>query len=88
MPSLVSARKGNNRCNVYFEARARECFGEEEKLFAAFLDLEKANDQVPRELVYWCMRGKGIPKKLVRIVNDTYEKVTTRVGIPFGETVD
>ena len=33
MPSLVFSRKGNNRCNVYFEARVRECLGEEGKLY-------------------------------------------------------
>ena len=38
---------------------------------AAFLDLEKAYDRIPRELVYWCMRKTGIPEKLVRIVNAT-----------------
>ena len=32
------------------------------------------------------MRKRGTPEKLVRIVKATYEKVTTRVRLPFGDT--
>ena len=60
--------------------------GEEGELFVASLDLEKAYDRVPRELVYWCIRKRGILGKLVRIVTASYENLITRVRIPFDDT--
>ena len=45
-------KKGNNRCNVYFEASARKVLEKREKLFVTFLHLEKAYDRIPREVVY------------------------------------
>ena len=56
------------------------------ELFVASLDLEKAYDRVPRELVYWCIRKRGILEKLVRIVTASYENLITSVRIPFDDT--
>ena len=38
------------------------------KLFLTFLDLEKAYDRVPRDVVYSCLRRREIPGRLVRLV--------------------
>lgn len=56
------------------------------KMYCAFVDLEKAYDRVPRELVYWCLRKRGMPEKLVRIVKAMYEGAVTTVNTVFGET--
>nr|GEV85861.1 retrovirus-related Pol polyprotein LINE-1 [Tanacetum cinerariifolium] len=41
-------------------------------LHMAFLDLEKAYDSVPRELVWRTLRDKGTPKRYSRVIKDMY----------------
>jgi hypothetical protein len=42
--------------------------GAERKLYMAFVDLEKAFDRVPREVLWWAMRKLGVEEWLVRLV--------------------
>lgn len=42
------------------------------KLFFAFLDLEKAIDPVPREVVKWAMKKLGVDECLIRSVMAMY----------------
>ena len=58
--------------NSGVEASVLKVLEKREKLFLAFLDLEKAYDRVPREVVYWSMRKRGIPEKYVRLGNDNF----------------
>ena len=57
-----------------------------QKLFCAFLDLEKAYDRIPREVVFWCLRKRRIPEKLVRLVEMMYRRTRTKVLTAVGET--
>ena len=49
-----------------------------------FVDLEKAFDTVPREMVMATLRWMGVPEAEVRIVEGTYEKTTARVVVGEG----
>ena len=49
-----------------------------------FVDLEKAFDTVPREMVMATLRWMGIPEAEVRMVEGTYEKTTARVVVGEG----
>ena len=40
--------------------------------------------RVSRDLVYWCLRRKGFPEKLVRLVEATCHGASTVVRIPQG----
>jgi len=43
------------------------------------VDLEKAFDPVPREVLYWSLRRKGISEKLVRVIRSMYDGAVTAV---------
>ena len=43
-----------------------------------FIDLEKAFDTVPREMVMATLRWTGVPEAEVRMVEGTYEKTTAK----------
>ena len=55
-------------------------------LFLTFVDLEKEYDRVPRDLVYWCLRRRGVPEKLVSLVEATYHGTSTVVRTTHGRT--
>ena len=43
------------------------------------MDLEKAYDRVPREVIYWSLQRKGVPEKLVRLIQETYRNTKMAV---------
>ena len=49
-----------------------------------FVDLEKAFDTVPREMVMATLLWMGVPEAEVRMVEGTYEKTTARVVVGEG----
>ena len=51
-----------------------------------FVDLEKAFDRIPRDLIWWCLRTKGVPEEYVKIVQDMYRSCKTKVITQKGET--
>ena len=53
-------------------------------LYMAFVDLEKAFDRVPRDVIWWAMRKLGIDEWLVRLVQSMYKDVRSRVRVGDG----
>ena len=53
----------------------------ENKLYMCFVDLDKAFDRVPRRVLGWAMRKRGIPEAMMRAVMSLYEATKTRVGV-------
>ena len=53
--------------------------GKKRALLFAFVDLEKAFDRVPREVVGWALRKLGVEEWLVKAVMTMCEKARTMV---------
>ena len=53
----------------------------------AFVDLEKAFDRIPCEVVWWALRKLKVDEWLVRVIQAMYEGVSTAVKLGEGESV-
>ena len=72
MPGTVDA--------VFVLRRLMEKFrAKNKKLFFVFVDLEKAFDRVPRKVIRFALRRKGVPEYLVNGVMSLYEGGKTAV---------
>ena len=52
-------------------------------LFFVFVDLEKAFDRVPREVLWWAMRKVGVEEWIVRLVQAMYNNAHSRVRVGY-----
>ena len=54
----------------------------------AFVDLEKAYDRVPREVLWWALRCSGVEEWIVNIIKVMYVGSTTAIKLKDGESKD
>ena len=55
-----------------------------EKLYMCFVDVEKAFDRVPRKVMEWAMRKKGLSEVMVQAVMSLYDGAKTRVRVGYA----
>ena len=60
------------------------CDTKKRKLYHVFVDLEKAFDRVPREVIVWALRRQKVPENLIKLVMALYENSRSRVKTPAG----
>ena len=56
----------------------------DKKLYMCFVDIEKAFDRVPRKVMEWAMRKKGLSEVIVRAVLSLYDGAKTRLRVGFA----
>jgi len=80
--------KGMRKTDAIFMARQmQENFRVKgRKLYFGFVDLDKAFDRVPREVVNWAMRKLGVEEWLVSAVMSMYSGVNTVVRTVYGNS--
>ena len=80
-PRQFGFMSGKSTVDAIFIARQLMEKGIEGNLesYWGFVDIEKAYDRVPREVIYLSLRRKGVPEKLVRLIQETYRNTKTAV---------
>ena len=53
-----------------------------------FIDLEKAYDKVPRNVMWWALEKHKVPTKYITLIKDMYKDVTTFVRTCDDNTTD
>ena len=73
---------------IFIMRRMHEKYQQKEKkLHMCFVDMEKAFNRVPRKVMEWAMRKKGLSKVMVGAVMSLYDgaKVRVRVGSAYSQ---
>ena len=72
---------GRGTTDAIFGARRMQegYVGRKKNLFMGFVDLEKAFDWVPKRVIEWAVKRRGVPELLVRAVMKMYEGAETKV---------
>src|SRR6267154_48759 len=66
---------------IFIVRQVQEKFLGKQQLWMAFVELEKAFDRVPRDVVWWALRHVGVEEWIVNFIKSMYEGVTTSVKI-------
>ena len=62
-------------------AHKERFLAKKQEVWMAFVDLEKAFDRVPREVVWWALRKLRVDEWLVVVIQAMYERVSTAVKL-------
>jgi hypothetical protein len=68
-----------------FMERCRE---QKKDLHMIFIDLEKAYDKVPRNIMWWALQKHKVSSKYIILIKDMYDNVVTSVQTSDGDTND
>ena len=81
-------RAGRSTIDAVFIVRQvqEQFLAKHKELWMAFVDLEKAFDRVPREVLWWALRKKGIDEWLVTAIQAMYKDATTSVKFKNSES--
>ena len=65
---------------IFLIRQVMEWYREKKKdLHMVFIDLEKAYDKIPMNVMWWALDKHKVPTKYVGLINDMYNNVVTSV---------
>jgi hypothetical protein len=65
-----------------------KCREQKKDLHMVFIDLEKAYDKVPRNIMWWALQKYKVSTKYITLIKDMYDNVVTSVQTSNGDTND
>ena len=74
---------------IFLIRQVMEWYREKKKdLHMVFIDLEKAYDKIPMNVMWWALDKHKVPTKYVGLIKDMYNNIVTRVRTSDGDTDD
>ena len=74
---------------IFLIRQLMERYREQKKdLHMVFIDLKKAYDKVPRNVMWWALEKHKAPTKYITLIKDTYKNAMTFVRTCGGDTTD
>ena len=76
---FMAGRSTTDATSIFISRQLQKYLAKNKELWMVFVDLEKAFDRVPREVVWWALRYLGVDEWIVAVIRAMYEDVTTKV---------
>jgi hypothetical protein len=73
---------------IFLLRQLMERYREQKDLHMVFIDLEKAYDKVPRNVMWSALEKHKVPTKYITLIKDMYKDVVTCVRTCGGDTSD
>jgi hypothetical protein len=64
------------------------CREQKKELHMVFIDLEKAYDKVPRNVMWWALQKHKVSTNYITLIKDMYNNIVTSVRTSNGDTND
>jgi hypothetical protein len=66
----------------------QRCMKQKKDMHMIFINLEKACDKVPRNVMWWALQKHKVSSKYITLIKDMYDNVVTSVQTSDGDTND
>ena len=73
---------------IFLIRQLMERYREQKDLHMVFIDLEKAYNKVPRNVMWWALENHKVPTKYITLIKNMYKNVRTFVRTCDGDTTD